>query len=387
MHICFLTCEYPPLPSGGIGASIRNLARSLAAFGNRVTVLGWGRSAEFDDHGVRVRFLPGDHPPKMGWLLNRLRVQRELRRMVCEEQLAVIEAPDWCGLSAGIRPGCPVVVRCHGSAVYFAHILNESVRPSVRWAEQMAFSAAQGVAAVSRFTAHLTAQLFGLQKPVRVIANGVNLDWFPPAAENETEPHVVLYFGTLVRKKGVLDLCRAFSTVAARAPHARLRLIGRDSGDRRTGSASTWSLCQKELSPQARARTEYVGAVPYMEVCRHVRRAAVCVFPSYAEALPLSWLEAMACAKPVVAYNLGWAGEVVLHGRTGLLAPAGRPDLLADEIVRLLESPAAAYELGCAGRRRVEEQFSAVRIAEASMDWYRSAIHNGHGNRRADPRS
>jgi hypothetical protein len=76
MHVGFLTLEYPPLPTGGIGTSLRTLGRALVAQGHRVTVVGWGPKLETEDEGVRVRFLGDSAFPKMGWLLNRLSVRR-----------------------------------------------------------------------------------------------------------------------------------------------------------------------------------------------------------------------------------------------------------------------------------------------------------------------
>ena len=129
MHIAFLSNEYPPLPSGGIGTSVQTLARALVAAGHQVTVLGWGHATAFTDAGVTVRVLGTTAVPKMGWLLNRRRLQVELNRMVREEALAIVEAPDWCGPAAGLRLACPLVIRCHGSATYFADLLGERVAP------------------------------------------------------------------------------------------------------------------------------------------------------------------------------------------------------------------------------------------------------------------
>jgi glycosyltransferase involved in cell wall biosynthesis len=54
-------------------------------------------------------------------------------------------------------------------------------------------------------------------------------------------------------------------------------------------------------------RVNYVGAVTYSAIKSHVNTATVCVFPSFAEALPVSWIEAMAIQKPIVAYWLGYS--------------------------------------------------------------------------------
>jgi len=370
MHIGFLTTEYPPLRSGGIGTSVQSLARELVERGHQVTVVGWGRALEFEDHGVKVRFLNGAFLPKTGWLVGRMTLQRELRRLVLEEGLQLVEAADWCGLSAGLRPGCPVALRCHGSAVYFGHLLSESVRPTVRLAERLAFAGADGIAAVSQFTADVTARLFRLGRKVTVIPNGIDLRRFAAAGGAETDPHTILYLGTLVRKKGVLDLCEAFSQVIEQFPEARLQFVGRDSADRRTGASSVWKLCQERLSAHAGARVEYVGEVPYGEVAKYVRRSGLCVFPSYAEALPLSWLEVMACGKPVVVYDIGWAREVVEDGRTGLLVKLGDIEGLAGAMLQILKDPSLGRDFGERGRSQVQARFSLRTMAEASIDWY-----------------
>lgn len=371
MHIGFLTSEYPPLPSGGIGTSLRNLARALVAQGHRVTVVGWGRGIEMEDAGVRVRFLEETRVPRLGWFLNRARVRRELVRLVEAEGLDVVEAPDWSGLSAGLRLPCPLAVRCHGSATYFADILGERVRPQVVLAERMALEGADGLSSVSRFTADRTRELFGLADRFRVIPNGIDLARFAPGDPWEVEPATILYFGTLIRKKGVLDLGPAFSEVVRREPRARLVLAGRDSRDRRTRSASTWSLLESSLSPAALQRTEHLGAIPYERVQDRVRRAAVCVFPSYAEAQPLSWLEAMACGRPLVGYDLGWAREIVRPGVDGLLVPPGDTRALADAVLGLLADPERAARLGAAARQRVESRFEVGRVAGECLAWYK----------------
>jgi glycosyltransferase involved in cell wall biosynthesis len=284
-----------------------------------------------------------------------------------------VEAHDWCGLSAGIQPGCPIVVRCHGSSVYFGAMLNEPVRRSVRLAEQTALRGASAVAAVSRFTATETARLFGLQRPVAVLPNGVDLAQFQVPRSGEADPTTLVYVGTIVRKKGVLDLCRAFSRVVVDVPDARLVLLGKDARDRLTGR-STWDLCQAELSEAARRRVEYPGPQPYERVQDFIRRGAACVLPSHAEALPLAWLEAMACAKPVVAYDIGWAPEIVEHERTGLLAPHGDVAHLSDAVVRILRQPAWGTALGRAGRAAIEARFSDQVAAAQSVAWYRQVL-------------
>ena len=389
MHLIFVAPEYPP-DSGGVGVFFRGLGQSLVTKGHAVTVLGCRReAAAWDDGGVRVRMLPATRLRGCGWLVNRLRLQRQIRRLAASEGLDLIEAPDWCGLSAGLRPPCPLVIRCHGSATYFGQVLHEPVTPGVRLAERLALRRATSIAAVSRFCADTTAALFWRRKTeqttahpalpdkIRVIYNGVDTTRFHTAREAEAEPGVILYFGTLVRKKGALDLPDVFNRVAAVCPHARLRIIGRDNPDRRLGTNSVWATLQTLFTPEARRRVEYLGPLPHEALQEEIRRAAVCVFPSYAEAFPLTWLEAMACGKPVAGYDLPWAREAV-GADAGLLSPPGDTAALADTLLRLMADQEARTALGTRARQRVEACFSQERMLGDTLKWYAEVIKHKH---------
>ncbi len=373
MHIAFLTSEYPPHKTGGIGTSIQNLARELVRQGYRVTVLGTGKQKEWVDNGVKIRFLEQTRMPKMGWFSNRLRIVHKINRMVANEGLDIVEAPDWTGLSAGMKVKCPLVVRCHGSDTYFGGLLGYHPRWSVYQAEKLALIQADGVAAVSRFAAVKTQESFNLSGEIQVIPNGINLEYFQPHHCLE-EDGLILYLGTLVRKKGVLDLAEIFSLLVARYPSARLVLVGRDSSDRQTGAKSTWELFQNVASPQALQRTKYLGAQPANEIVGFVQRATVCVSPSYAEAHPLSWIEAMACEKPVVASNIGWASEIIEDGVSGTLIHPTDHTAYADALINLLDNPEKRRNMGQKARERVERLFSIQKVAGLSLDWYKDVI-------------
>lgn len=376
MRIAFLANEYPhpPLPAGGIGTSLQTLARALVRQGHRVWIVGWGHETAFTDQGVEARFVGSTPWPKLGWLLNRRRAFRVLRDLVIRESVDIVESPDWCGPSAGLKLPCPVVVRCHGSAIYFADLVGGAVRPTVRWAESRALHGATAVGAVSRFTGERTRALFGLDHEVAVVPNGIEIDRFEAVNPGATEAGGVLYFGTLVRKKGVLDLPAMLDALLRRRDDVRLRLLGHDSADAETGAPSTWKLVEGALSRPAAECTEYLGRVPYSRVIEHIARSAVCVFPSYGEALPMAWMEAMAATKCVVAYDIGWAREVIRDGDTGFLVPAGDTDGLAEAVARVLDDPDLAADMGKRAREDVATRFSAEAAATSTVDWYRRVL-------------
>jgi len=184
----------------------------------------------------------------------------------------------------------------------------------------------------------------------------------------------ILYFGTLVRKKGFLDLAEIFNQVVAENSHARLRIIGRDAADTKSGARSTFEMFEQSLSDVARRKIEYLGALPYSGMSDQIRKAALCVFPSYAEAMPLAWLEAMALGKAVIAYDIGWAPEAIEGGVSGELVPLGDVSAFASKILELIGDNKRCHDLGQIARQRVEERFSSEVIAEQSLKWYREVI-------------
>jgi len=98
------------------------------------------------------------------------------------------------------------------------------------------------------------------------------------------------------------------------------------------------------------------------------------VLPSLSEGIPLVLLEAMALARPVVATAVGGIPEVVEHEINGLLVAAGNHDDLAKGCLAVMDNPTLAQELGPAGRRRVEEAFSADVMAENVANVYKTLV-------------
>lgn len=93
-----------------------------------------------------------------------------------------------------------------------------------------------------------------------------------------------------------------------------------------------------------------------------------------AEGLSNSIMEYMALGKPVVASLGGGTEEIVTHGQTGFLIPAGDARQLAEKILFLLEHPRAAATMGAAGRHRIFTEFSLDKMTERYAQLYRSCL-------------
>jgi glycosyltransferase involved in cell wall biosynthesis len=102
---------------------------------------------------------------------------------------------------------------------------------------------------------------------------------------------LILYIGTIIRKKGVLELPAIFEKVLADFPEAQLVLIGGDSFDLSTQSTSTWRLLQHQLSKKCPIKSVLFRESAYREIQDYIKRANVCVFlllPKLWEWSPLS---------------------------------------------------------------------------------------------------
>jgi len=375
MQIAFLTPEYPHPKtgsSGGIGTSIKNLATGLLGEGCSVRVLVYGQKEDgiFEDNGITIQQIQNVKLKGLSWWLTRKKLERIINQLHANQEIDLVEAPDWTGITSFIQPQkCPIVIRLNGSDTYFCHLDHRPVKWINKFHERRALQKADGLLSVSQFTADLTNQVFGLQKEFTIIPNAIDVDLFN---DNGTinGKNAILYFGSLIRKKGLLELPFIFNEVVKGNPEVQLMLIGKDVPDIVSGNASTWVLMQTLFSAEALQKVRYLGSVPYPEIKKQIDLATVCVFPSFAEALPVSWIEAMAMQKALVASNIGWATEIIDDGLDGFLVHPKDHNLYAERILELLENTALQKQFGTAARKKIVSRFSMEVVAKQSILFY-----------------
>ena len=98
---------------------------------------------------------------------------------------------------------------------------------------------------------------------------------------------------------------------------------------------------------------------------------------AFAEALPMTWLEAMAMEKPLVTSNIGWAKEVMVNRETGFTENPKDHKAYAEKILYLLDNPCEAAEMGKAARDRVKMRFSTQVVVKRNLAFYKKVVENG----------
>jgi glycosyltransferase involved in cell wall biosynthesis len=380
MKIAFLTPEYPHSKtgnSGGLGTSIKNLAIALLDHGISVRVLVYGQKEDalFEDNGIVIQQIKNIKFKGLSWLLTRKKIEKIINQLYINQEIDLVEAPDWTGITSFIRPvNCPVVIRLHGSDTYFCHLDNRKVKWMNKFHEKRALQKADSLLSVSQFTADKTNEVFGLNKKFTIISNLIDSDLFKGNNQEVFSEKSILYFGSLIRKKGLLELPLIFNKVIEKNPDAKLILVGKDVPDIISGNSSTWQMMQDLFSDQAIKNVEYIQSVPYTEIKEKIQKATVCVFPSFAEAFPVSWLEAMAMEKPIVASNIGWASEMIDEGKNGFLVHPMNHDTFSKRICSFLENSELCLKTGIAARKKVKDFFDIKVLVQQNIEFYKSVI-------------
>ncbi|MBB3123528.1 glycosyltransferase involved in cell wall biosynthesis [Mesoflavibacter sabulilitoris] len=380
MHIGYITPEYPhPEVShaAGIATSIKNLANSLVKQGVRVTVFVYHQSkdAVIEAEGVTLHLIKKQSFKFLTWYYYRKLVNRYVNTIVKQEQIHLLEAPDWTGITAFMQFKVPLVIRFHGSDAYFCKLEGRKQKFKNFVFEKLALQKAKAYIAPTSYAGEETAKIFGLKRNnIKTIHYGLDLDRFVNTHPEQFQPKTLLYIGTIIRKKGVLELAEVFNRLIDKDPNAQLLLIGGDSGDIKTGSTSTYALMQSLFSETAKSKVNYLGKIPYSEVQEHIKNAHVCTFPSFAETLGMVTIESMALQKPVVNTSLGWAQELIDDEVNGYLIYPKDTAAYAKKIITLFEDKALCLKLGQAARKKVELNFDIQKQVKKNIDYYQSLL-------------
>src|SRR5438552_2070389 len=236
--------------------------------------------------------------------------------------------------------GVPFTFTAHGHDIYR--------RPPADFARRAARAAA--VVTVSQVNARTIVERFDVPaEHVRVIACGVDTSRFRPNGA-PASPRRIVCVARLVPVKNLGLLLEACSVLRSRGVEFRAVLVGDgrcrgelEAARERLGLAQTFEL---------------VGAATQRRVVSLWQGAAVAALTSDSEGMPVSLMEAGACGLPAVATAVGGVPELVDHGITGFLVPAGNAPALAAALEQLLHDQDLAARLGAAARVKVQRSFS-----------------------------
>ena len=225
---------------------------------------------------------------------------------------------------------------------------------------------------------------------VRVLPQGVDVDEFRPMADDDDvrrelgiPPAVplVMFVGSLIHRKGIDLLLRAWGEIHAARPDAHLVLVGKN---RFQGSPAEEFLAAQiaQLPPSATAHLHQLGVRD--DVSRLLQAADLFIFPSRREGFGTVMIEAMACGVPCVVGDLPGITDFVFgdDDPAGMVVPQEDHRALVGAANALLADTGRASTMGRRGRDRVVDHFDINRITDRYVEYYAELItRRGAGHR------
>jgi N-acetyl-alpha-D-glucosaminyl L-malate synthase BshA len=358
---------------GGSGAVATELGLALAQRGHDIHFISYAqpfRLKGFHEnvayHEVKIGAYPlFEHPPyslALAVMLHEVAVKHGLEvihaHYAIPHATSALEAKQ---LLSDDRP-IAVVTTLHGTDITLV-----GQDPSYYTITKYSIEHSDAVTAVSAYLREETFRSFGCDTcQIEVIPNFVDLAEFHPPAPGTcghgAKEKTLMHISNMRPVKRMTDVVRIFAKVREQVP-ARLVLVG-DGPDR--------PVAEREADAMGVGRhVRFLGKVE--DVAEALRWADLYLLPTQSESFGLSALEAMATGVPVIGAMAGGLPEVVEHGVSGFLGPAGDVDAMAGGAVELLRDPARWRAASVAARERAKA-FATERVVPQYEQLYAAVV-------------
>jgi len=376
--------DYPENPPNLVGGIQAVMYYTLAALKQQadlelhvITCEKWfkgaaARGAVVRDGPLTVHYLPSS--PRLPHTLSMRTVDRwALRRRLQEIAPDVIHAHGQAAAYplAAFDTGKPTVVTVHGINTHEAAAEARGGRLKA-WLRTAVWRATE--LTVLRRARDLVIICPWVEQFVRphtharlhLIENPVHDDFF--ALDRQPQPGSILFVGSVIHRKGVLELVQAMAAVVRQAPDAQLVIAG--------GVTPIYRAYGEEVQQAIdhlglRQHVSLPGYLDHAGLLAAYRRATVFTLPSWVESSPVALAQAMAAGVPVVTTTIGGTDHLIADGLSGLRVPPRDPDALAAALLRVLQDPAASARCAAAARQTAVARFTQAAAAAKSAALYR----------------
>jgi glycosyltransferase involved in cell wall biosynthesis len=165
----------------------------------------------------------------------------------------------------------------------------------------------------------------------------------------------LLFSGTWLNRKGVLDLVPAVERLLGR--YSNLRFVVLNPG---VPEAKVKACFAKAANP----RVSCIQAEPETGIACAIAAADIFVLPSLFEGTPLTLIEAMFGGLPIVTTDTCGMKDVIEDGRNGLLVPTRSPEAIVNAVERLFDNATLREQLGRAARSDAVKHYEWQSVAE-----------------------
>jgi glycosyltransferase involved in cell wall biosynthesis len=206
-----------------------------------------------------------------------------------------------------------------------------------------------------------------------LIRNPVSQEFFTMGGNNSFHNNAdrfeILFAGTIIPRKNITGLLKAFKDVLKYIPNVGLTLIGPQT-DKVYFKKCQALVIKLGLSQNIR----FLGHVDQDLLLDELRKCSCLVLFSNEETSPTIIMQAMAVGKPVVASSVGGVPELVNNGLTGYLVSAQNDIELGNRLVEMLEDKQGRIRMGTTAQEYARKHFSPEKVAESTFSAYQSAL-------------
>lgn len=222
---------------------------------------------------------------------------------------------------------------------------------------------------------HLIAHAHVAAEKIAVVYNGIDLRKFAGRFSPEEKARrrhdlgirdgapIVGNISRLISDKGQEYLLRAAPEILKQRPETVFLIVG--DGELKAQLVS--------LTKELNIERQVIFTGTRHDIPELLSIMDIFVFPTFNEALGISVLEAMAAGKPVIAANDAAVPEIITEGREGLLVAPGQPSALTKSILKLLNAPSPARQMGHAAYKRAQD-FSIEEMVKKMEEIYGQII-------------
>ena len=206
---------------------------------------------------------------------------------------------------------------------------------------------------------------------VSVVHNAIDLEEIEnvesnPESENGESKLSIVFAGRLFWLKGLTYLLRAFEILRRDFRDLDLKIFGKGPEEPRIRRF----ISNSGLKDSVHLR----GRIPHKSLIAEVKKSDIVVVPSLYEAQPMFALEAMACKKPLVAFDLPFAREIIANGHNGLLAETYDTADLANKIRTIMLDRKLRFKLGQNAYKYVKREHNWSTQVEKYISIYKNVM-------------
>lgn len=404
LRMVFLSQDYPPGQTGGIGVWTQMMAEGLAARGHEVSVIARSSSGAHTvdfENGVFVhRILPTWDPrrtePAIGDVPQVIKdycyaAFDEVVRIHLRRGVDVVSAPIWDleGLAVHASGLFPVVTSLHttfklalphkpdwlDNPQYRKNHVDKVIAGEERLLKESAYILANSKAVTEDLVrAHPSTNF---RPRITTIPHGYPTA--PAATSKSANPGIeILFIGRLETRKGADLLLNIVPNLLSKNSTVRVKLIGND-----TIKFGNSTMKQEFLAQHKDAtwidRVEFLGFVSDEDKNEAIARCDIFVAPSRYESFGLIFLEAMRLGKPSVGASVGGIEEVIKNGVEGLLPPPGDPAELESALCKLIKDTPLREKMGRSALTTFQERFTLDGMISKAESFYAKVVNNTQG--------